>query len=204
MKKINRFSLLALALVFSLLFSSQTAMAAELPENVSSNSSAMIPLEETEFTREEAIKILGVSEEDAEKMSFYVVDAEPAEISTPEPGISTYGVGIEPGQVYTFPTFTFSGTNIGSYWTCKGTKLTWAAVHHSSADPNTSLSIFLYGYGRENPNDIFEGCTDHVLYLPVGESYQMGSFISSPKNYDYHFVYYGGNQSKVTMIVGIL
>ncbi len=204
MKKSNHFRLLALTLVFSLLFSSQSAMAAELPKGVSNNSSEMTPLEETEFTREEAMELLGVSAEDAEEMSFYVVDAEPAETSSYKPGISTYGVGIEPGEAHTFPTFTFSGRNVGAYWTCKGTKFIWAAIHHSASDPNANIDIFLYGYGRENPNDIFDGCTDHVLQLGVGETHRHDSFISSPKNYDYHFVYYGGRQSTVTMIVGVV
>ena len=191
MNTLKKISYFTLALIFSFLFPIKEVMAADLP---SANSNLMIPIEKTGITRENAIKILGVNEEEAKQMSFYVVDAEPAKS----------GIGISPGETHVFPTFTFTGTNIGSYWTCKGTKLTWAAIHHSAADENTYIAIFLYGYGRENPNNIFEGCTGHVLSLRAGDSYNSGVFVSSPKDYDYHFVYYGGNQSKVTMIVGVL
>lgn len=193
---------LAFTLVLSLIFTSQPVMAAELENDIPSSSEAMIPLEETEYTREEALEILGLTEEEAKDMSFYVVDAEPAEVSDTESEISTHQVTIGPGESYWFPTFTFTGTNVGSYWTCTGTQLSWAAIYHSAASSRASIAIFLYGYGRENPDNVFEGCTSHLLDLMPGNSYTNG-YHSAVKNYDYHFVYYGGDQSKITMIVGV-
>ena len=204
MKKFTHLSFIALILALSMLLCPQTAMAEELPKNVSNVSSAMIPLEETDITREEAIKILGISNEEAEKMTFYVTNAEPAESTNYKNGGSTRGVSIGPNEAYAFPTFTFSGNNTGAYWTCMGTRLTWGAVHHSAADINTYISIFLYGYGMEDPNNVFAGATDFVLSLGVGQTYHMGSFVDATPNYDYHFVYYGGDQSMVTVVVGIV
>lgn len=195
---------LAMTMVIIMSFSATPVMATENNVIVSDDTQTMIPLEETEYTREEAIEILGISKEDAKNMSFYVVDVEPAENLNIDNGISTCGVSISPGENHAFPTFTFTGKNVGSYWTCKGTKLTWSAIHHSSANSNNSIAIFLYGYGKEDPNDVFAGCTGCVVDLPAGSTYRSGSFTPATKNYDYHFVYYGGNQSKVTMIVGII
>lgn len=196
LKKFRRIS--ALVLTLSLLCS-QAVMARET-DNIAESTGTMIPLEETSYTREEAMEILGISEEEAEKVSFYVVDTEPNETSVIEPGISTNQVTIGPQEIYTFPSFTFTGDNNGAYWTCNGTMLKWAAVHHSAADVNTKIGIILYRYGQPSPDNVFD-CVSYVMFIPVGETYQSG-WIDAYKT-DYRFVYWGGNQSKVTMIVAV-
>ncbi len=191
MKVVKRVRIISSILALLLLIGAQPVMAHENAEKTGQ----MIPLEETTYTREEAMEILGITEEEAEKASFYVVTPETNGQST-----KSGHVTIGPQQVYTFPSFTFSDMNYGSYWTCNGSLLKWAAVHHSGADVNTAITIHLYRYGQYDPNDVMD-CTSFVQFLPVGETYQSG-WIDAYKT-DYRFVYWGGNQSKVTMIVAV-
>lgn len=221
MKRTSKFRFLTMCLTLVLLvssFSSSTAIianAATLDKESlivgESKIDTLTPIEETNVTQEQALEILGLTAEEAESegMSFYVVDAQPASapIETPTnatnlitPGISTNQVSISPGQNYVFPTFTFSGTNYGQYWTCKGTRMMWGAVYHSASDPNAAISIYLYRYGQDYtlPNDY----VDCVLFLPVGQSHKPTRFFDAYKT-DYKFVYYYGKNSKVTMLVGV-
>lgn len=192
-----------LAMILSLFSFSPAALATEMRTANSDISNEWIPLSESSFSREEALELLGVTEAEAERMSLFVVDAEPIDASSLSSGLSTCSVTIGPNAVHQFPSFSFTGTNIGSYWTCAGTKLKFSAVYHSAANVNTPIDIFLYGWGMENPNDIFEGVTAHVLQLMPGNTYTMNGFVNAHQNYDYHFVYYGGNNSTLTMIVAV-
>lgn len=212
MKKTSKFRFLTLCLTLVLLVSAIPANAASVANAETlyedsqtlseSNTEGLTPIEEAGITQEEALEILGLTAEEAaaEGLSFYVVDAEPVENLDDSQGVSPAHVTIPSGEVYSFPTFTFTGTNYGQYWTCGGTRMIFGIVYHSASDHNADISVYLYRWGQDYtvPNE-YEAS---VLFLPVGETYQMNSFFNAYKC-DYKFVYYGGRDSRITVVVGI-
>lgn len=208
MKKFKRIQALFLAIVLVVSSMSMSAFAAEVEDtnaDSATTNSSFVPLSETEYSRDDAIRIMGMTEEEAEGVEFFLVDAEP--ISSDESSQSARGVVINPGQTHNFPSFSFTSKNVGSYWTCKGTQLRWTAVHNTCTpyDINHYVTIFLYAYGDEDPNDVM-ACHSYMDFLMVGETRSYG-FMSAVKGLDYHFVYYcpGGGQyrSTVTMMVAV-
>lgn len=209
MKKTYKFRFLVVCLAFALLIPSFSVSAAPITNSQSSNGDLLVigesnidtltPIEKTTMTYEEALEILGITPEIAksEGLSLYAIDTQPNKTSNL--GISTNQVTIYPGENYAFPTFTFSGRNIGRYWTCKGTRVTFGCVYHSAAKQDQLISIYLYKYGRDY-TDLSQATI--ALHVSPGDKASLGHFIDASKT-DYNFVYYNGNQSKVTMIVGV-
>lgn len=207
MKKFKRIQALILAVVLVLSTMSMSAYATEVEETSKEDTtnSSFVPLSETQYSREDAIKMMGMTEEEAEGVEFFLVDAEPMNIE--DVGNSARGTTINPGATHTFPTFSFSSYNVGAYWTCNGNQLRWIAVHNTCTpyDINHYVEIFLYAYGQEDPNDVMN-CHSHMNFLMVGETRNSG-FLSATKGLDYHFVYYcpGGGEytSTITMMVAV-
>ena len=209
MKKLIKFRFLAISFVLTLFVSSVSVSATagnitestnnQLIEVGKSNIDTLTPIEKTTMTYEEALAILGITPEIAkfEGLSLYAIDIRPNKTSNL--GFSTNQVTISPGENYAFPTFTFSGRNIGRYWTCKGTRVTFGCAYHSAANQNQLISIYLYKYGRDY-TDLSQATT--ALHVSPGSTASLGHFIDASKT-DYNFVYYNGNKSKVTMIVGV-
>lgn len=210
MKKISKFRFLTLCLTLALLVSAIPASAAtianaETPDTTQddllvigeSNIDTLTPIEETTLTREEALAVLGLTPEEAEAegLSLYVVDAQ----SASEVAAASDQVTINSGDVYSFPTFTFSGRNIGRYWTCNGTRLIFGCIHHSSAEPDTLVSVLLYQYGRDYTN--IADC-NMIMYCPARQTTSLSEFMDAYRT-DYNFVYYGGNESRLTMVVAV-
>ena len=151
---------------------SLTAFASENEEVATQSEYTIITPESEEYAK--ALEVLGLTEEEARECSVYSTDVamDGARVTIPTDG-----------SFYYFPTFTFSESNGGSYWTCNGNRLkwgvTWSAPYETTMD--LRLGIYLYRY----PDQEIE---HHWLVNTVTNQFT-SDWISTTRN-DHRFRYY--------------
>lgn len=188
--------LLVLAMCFSIFPCSAFAAETSSAENVSVQVQS---IEDAGISRETAMEVLGLSAEEAKNMDFYAIKS-PRQLT------------FNSGDTYTFPKFTFTGDNIGSYFTVNATKLKYGAIWEiPSSQPACAIDIYLYPYG---------GGYDYKLRLTSFMDSSTGNkrvtgqsdWIDTVYGLDYHFSYqtedstWGGKEitSSVTMVIGVV
>ncbi len=174
LKKTKKRNFLIAALVGVLFLTPNTichAASGNEIQEASEDTIDVVPIEDVGISHEEAIEIFGLTEEEAEGVSFYSV---------------RNAGSIDVGKPFN-STFSFTGTNTGAYRTMNGNKLmykiTWTPL---SGDGGEVLRFYLYPYGG---NAISQG------YLSLGSpgsgnsrSWQ-SSWLNIQYGLDYHFYY---------------
>ena len=101
-----------------------------------------IALKEMGLTKEEAIAIFDLTEEEAKHATFYVMD-----VDQKIPTAQTRGT-INPHDIWAPPEFHFTGYNGGSYQTMNGTKLKYRMLWKPDpGDESEFCEVYLCGYG---------------------------------------------------------
>lgn len=140
------------------------------------------------ISREEALEFLGISPEDADKVTVYMVEEDVLSPSGRLTEITdqsrTY---INAGEALVCNPFTFTGTNTGRYRTMKGNQLCYGVIYElpwqSGAGSQLNVSLHAYnGYGAVHS----ESFTN--LGSTTG-SYQ-SPWIGITKGLDYNFKYW--------------
>lgn len=178
MKKNKRYLsfILALTMIMGLAFST-TAFATEKKEE---NNGFV------EISAEEAAKRLNVPVEELKNSKFYFFEGTASELTQSE------HVVINPNTFHFFPSFTFSGMHGGSFWTFNGTRMQ-LSVWNDSGDNTIGVSLFQY---QQPYSEIGEAL------VPPGKRY-LSDWIYGKKGADYHFVYYYGNNNRVSVMVEV-
>ena len=195
-KRVFKFWSILLSMVMC--FSTYTC-SAFAAENLSEETSSVEVqnIEEAGISRQKALEVLGLTAEEAEGVDFYALTSSNQRV-------------FESGDVYTFPTFTFTNNNIGSYFTVNATKLIYGIVWQVPADqPAATLDVELYPSGEPRAYNIHLSTTsDRVGTQVLRDS---SGWINTYYGVDYHFVYkaaawYGDPRSvtsSVTVIIGV-
>ena len=133
MKKRVFSCIMALALVLTAMFPASAATTS----SIGSECEGLIPIEETGMTREEAIELLGLSEEEAEGMSFYGLNPLPRATIT-----------INPGDVVHVDTITVNGgISYGNMIKINGKRIAWAVTAGNFNNKSTTVSATLKQIG---------------------------------------------------------
>lgn len=147
------------------------------------------PVDESELalraagvTREEAVAMFDLTEEEAEHATFYYVDDSPS-------SIQTRGV-VDVNNPWNPSAFHFTGRNVGSYQTMNGNKLKFRMLWKPDAGDGSEFCwVYLYPYGQ---NYVYSYL--FTLASPVyasDSSYRdfTSSWINITYGLDYHFIY---------------
>ncbi len=154
-------------------------------------------IEEAGISKAEAIDILGVSEEEAKDMKFYSIDTKSR-------------VVLKTGDVWEPSPFTFTGENVGSYFTVKANQLRYGfRWKPASKDYATQTTVYLFGYGLTGYVSRSFITSDRLG--SGGTAFVTSDWISTKNGLDYHFsydCYYIGSAAKpakctITLIVGV-
>lgn len=93
---------------------------------------------------EEALRVLGLTEDEAKECNIYLIDGKLIDKSK--------GITIpNNGNYYYFNEFTFYDKNYGSYWTCNGSQLKWGYTWYCTYGENIGqyLKVYLYQFPSE-------------------------------------------------------
>lgn len=190
----------AFALALGMCFSMQ-AIQAHAAETVE-NDNAIMSIEEAGFTREEAMELLDLSEEEAEGVSFYAVRA------------TTDHVYIGSGEVHDFPEFTFTGTNGGQYFTVNGNRMKASAVVRFINRGNQPIEFRAYLWEYGNPYYLTNTLYTNTSYAPSSNPEKWVTsidWVDVTYGLDYRFTYYcnnintGGDATcAVYLVVGVV
>lgn len=173
-KKRSLFSLAAIALAFTMV--SPLSIYAAEPVDQSE-----VALQSVGVTREEAIAMFGLTEEEAANATFYCVDYSSS--------IQSRGV-VDINTPWRPPAFHFTGDNIGSYQTMNGTKLKYRILWKPDpGDGSQFCNVYLYPYGQNY--------VDRMLLTYAAPEYandpsfreKISDWIDIIYGLDYHFVY---------------
>lgn len=120
------------------LLMSGSVYAAEPSEN-----SNVLTIEEAGISREEAIEMFDLTEEEAERANFYVL----------EDGDTVSGIqplsAIDSNNPYDSNYFSFSGSNTGSYRTMNGNKMKFRMLWKPNpGDGSEACQVYLHPYGQ--------------------------------------------------------
>lgn len=109
-----------------------------------SESNSLLSFEETDISREEAIEFLGLTGEEAERATFYIV-----EDNNLKSVIQPYS-SIDQNNPYDSKYFSFSGSNTGSYRTMNGSKMLMRLLWKPNpGDGSEACQVYLHPYGRQ-------------------------------------------------------
>ena len=153
-----------------------STLAVDDTPTVESNTLDVQSIEEAGVSKEEAMQVLDVSKDEAQDMEFYLITI-PA---------SSDHISIGSGDTHTFPKFSFSGENGGSYFTVNGNQMKYGVKWWPNSNSAAYLRIHLYKYGH--PSYI------NTMYLTsignIGNvQSKQSDWISTTKGLDYRFVY---------------
>lgn len=128
-------------------------------------------IKEDDSNYQEAIRVLGLSEEEASECNLYSIEPR--------------GVSVPNNQDYWFNWFTFTTSNGGSYWTNNGSQLKWGYDWYGTYtnDHDLRLGVYLYKYPG-NAGDLID-----QMWAQNGESRRSG-WLSVTRGLDYRFTYY--------------
>ena len=124
----------SLIMVMACLFATYTtAFAYEAPtmDDCTEGCTNLIPIEETDISREEAIQMLGLTGEKARNAQIYSTNTEV----------------INSGQFHNSGYFQFTGENGGAYRTMNGDELSYSVVWKALDDNSAYLNCYLWPYG---------------------------------------------------------
>lgn len=177
MKKFNfKKRLLSALIAISTLFNvTITAYADEESTIEDTLNYTVVNSKDTSYDR--ALKILELTPKEAAECTIYCVESEPTK---------TRGITIPNNSgFYYFDTFSFSESNNGSYWTCKGNYIKWGVDWYGTYDSNYDLrlNVLLYKYPMNSGYDLVDQIWKHNR-----ESYT-SSWLPAIKNLDYRFLY---------------
>lgn len=169
MKKMySRF--LALVMALAMIFScTSVAFATEVPTEVSTtriDSISFVPLDETNYSTEDALAVLGLSEEDVNGKAIYAVSMDVSNTSTPQSRKSN--VQVPSGSSHVFPAFSFTSSHTGdTTWTVGGSAFTWGGVLNSISDPNAMVTVNVI---RNDTGKALQN--DYIQFTEVGKGIQ--------------------------------
>lgn len=174
-------SLFIILAIMLLILSPTSVLASESSPIINTNITVQ-PIEETEFTKETAIKSLNLTPEEAAKSDIYVVTIPLDADST----MGTLQYTIPANVTFNWTPFTFYQYNGGSYWTVNANYIKWGIASFTTPDdPNNydlRLGVYLKSYGQEAPVD--------QVWIHSGETYFSPSWIPVTWGHDYRFLYY--------------
>lgn len=192
MKKFLTFKMRKLSLLLSVVLSFWTispmsAFAAN-PNDIQNN----IALAEAGITMEEAIEMFDLTDEEAERATFYVMDANDLIPSSSQLGgqASTMGV-IDVDHPWLPAEFHFTGYNVGSYQTMNGNYLKYRLIWKPDAgDGSQFCEVELYGYGLSTHSDWALLTLGSPVYSEDA-SYRtyVSNWINIYYGLDYHLIY---------------
>lgn len=140
-----------------------------------------IALQAAGISREEAIAMFNLTDEEAENATFYYIDDSPSSVKTQ---------AVTPNNPWDPPAFHFSGHNVGSYQTMNGNRLQYRMLWKpDSGDGSQFCNVYLYPYGQNY--------VDRILFTLASPVYGSDSsyrdissgWINITYGLDYHFVY---------------
>lgn len=134
-----------LAMVMCFTVTTTSAYAAETTPSVESDTLNVKSIDEAGISRDEALQWLGLTEDEAQGVQLYALDA-------------TNQVTINSGETHRFPTFTFTGENGGSYFTVNGDrmKVTMRWFPRFSDSTPGHFRALIWPYGSITPiNQVF-------------------------------------------------
>lgn len=133
------FSLAAIILVFTIV-SPLSIFAAEPVDE------SELALEAAGVTREEAIEMFGLTEEQAENVTFYLIDESSSSSN------QSRGVVVDPENPWKPSRFHFTGYNGGSYNTMNGENLIFRVLWKPDpGDGSEFCKVHLYAWGSYSP-----------------------------------------------------
>lgn len=192
-KSFTKITSFMLALMFCFLLVPFSAFAAE----VENDSLKIQTIEEAGVSREEAIEVLGLTDEEAQNIKFYALR-------------STEQLTFNSGDFYEFPTFTFTDYNVGSYFTVNADKIMYGVIWElEDGQPAATLEVKLYPYGEPCAYSAFIRTT-----MDGGDKRltTKSEWIDAYNGVDYHFIYdanaWTGDPrsvtSSVTMVIAVV
>lgn len=178
MKTLLKRSLCTIFSILTVFCTSISAFAAESP----SSTNTFVPVEESSISRQEALDILGFTEEDIDGGEILVGDFEVSTLSS-----------IDPSNPFDSGYFSFSGENIGSYRTLHGNFLgytiLWKPTEFLGRGAPT-LRVDLYGYGSNKSLSAWQIDTSIQNPTMVGDYYRSPTkTLKIQDGLDYHFIY---------------
>ena len=141
-----------------------------------------LALQAAGVSREEAIEMFDLTEEEAENVKFYCMDSSPS-------SIQSRGV-IDVNNPWNPAAFHFTGRNVGSYQTMNGNKLKFRMLWKPDAgDGSQFCDVYLYPYGGSYvyrylftlASPIYSGDSSYRDFT--------SSWIDITYGLDYHFIY---------------
>ena len=173
--------IIAGVLSISMLSSIPVFAAESVPEVQNDNT---LTFEEVGITREEAIEMFELTEEEAERATFYVI--EDAATSTE---IQPLGA-IDSNNPYDSGYFSFTGSNTGAYRTMNGNKMKFRMLWKPDAgDGSEACQIYLYPYGQLAIWQYLFTLASPVCSSDTSYRDITSSWIDITYGLDYHFVY---------------
>lgn len=189
--------LLALAMCLSIFPCSAFAAETSSSEQVSAKVQS---IEDAGISRETAMEVLGLTAEEAKDVDYYVISP-------------MSHVSIGSGEVHEFPKFSFTGDNVGSYFTVNGSKLKVAMIWHplfSDSVPGI-FRAYLYPYGSTNPIHQTFFTTEREPNGANNTWLSQSEWLNVTRGLDYHFIYSCWRpdisvqlRCEVTVIVGVV
>ena len=174
--RLSRGLSLLLTLVLCLCAFPLSTLAVDNTPSIESNTLDVQSIEEAGVSKEKAMQVLDVSKDEAQDMECYLIT-----IPTASDHVS---IGSE--DTHTFPKFSFSGENGGSYFTVNGNQMKYAVVWWPNSNSAAYLRIHLYKYGY--PTYISTMYLTSIGNIGNVQSKQ-SDWISTTKGLDYRFVY---------------
>ena len=173
-----------------------------------SSSSDFLTLEEAGMSREEAIEMFDLTDEEATKSTFYVIDD-----SMFSSDIQTFST-IDPTHPYDSGYFSFFGSNTGLYRTFKGAKMKFRMIWKPDpGDGSEACHVYLKPFGQQAIWQHLFTLASPVASDEPGFRTVTTSWINIIDGLDYNFIYHsytghGGSGScpdhRCTMKVVIL
>lgn len=154
------------------------------PISTTSSTAKLQPIEDTKYTKSDAIKTLGLTQEEAQKSKFYVLTLQNPSTSSKIDISQMAQVTIPVNTTFSWAPFTFYEENGGSYWTVQANKIKWGVFSfHGTydSDYDLRLGVYLYSYGVSS--DI-----SHA-WMQNGNTY-LSDWIPVTWGHDYRFHYY--------------
>ena len=179
MKLAKRFFCFTLVVVM-MLCNSITAFA---DDTDSSSDMNIIPVEESDISKEEAIEILGLTKSEAEGKQIYLSVSPNSTNQSINPGGDPFDSGF----------FSFSGTNIGRYYTMNGDVLAYSILWKPTEDLGygvPAIEVRLYPYGGSCISSWYTTSDVTTLEKINGYFRSPTMAVRIQEGLDYHFIYH--------------
>lgn len=147
--------IMALAMIFTLSLSTTVFAAESSADALATDGTAveLVPIEDAGISREEAIAILGLTEDEAENCMFLATSEELPEGSGTL-NISPRSIIIPSGTAKYFDEFSFTGSKTGSnHWIVGGQYFGWVAGLRSISNANATVSVYVHRAGNNSVVD---------------------------------------------------